>query len=165
MNSQIYVNWGGNQVSLRWHPYKNINQSEIVTSVHSYCFSQCKVLLVQVKERGFNIPGGHIEFNETPDEALHREVYEEGYVTGKIKYIGAIEVNHKDNPNFEQNGPYPLIGYQLFYRMDVEECFPFLRENETTSRIWVEPEEVPYVMNDHELSLLILKEALKIGNT
>ncbi|QFF99121.1 NUDIX domain-containing protein [Psychrobacillus glaciei] len=165
MNNQIYVNWGGNQVSLRWHPYKNINQSEIVTSVHSYCFSQGKVLLVQVKERGFNIPGGHVEFNETPDEALCREAYEEGYVSGEIKYIGAIEVNHKDNPNFEQNGPYPLIGYQLFYRMDVEKCFPFLRVNETTSRIWVEPEEVPYVMNDHEISLLILKEALKIDNT
>lgn len=47
--------------------------------------------------------------------------------------------------------------------MDIEECCPFLRENETTSRIWVEPQEVPYVMNDHKLSLLVLEEALKQG--
>lgn len=161
MNHQIYVDWGGHKVSLIWHPFKKITQSEKVTSVHSYCFYQDKVLLVQVKERGFNIPGGHIEAGESPKEALHREVYEEGYVKGKVRYIGAIEVNHKDNPYFVPNGQYPLVGYQLFYRMDIEECFPFLRENETTSRIWVEPEEVPYVMEDHELSLHILKEAQK----
>jgi 8-oxo-dGTP diphosphatase len=165
MNKQTYVNWGKHKVSLQWHPYKSLGPSEIVTSVHSYCFSQGKILLVEVKKRGFNIPGGHIEFGETPEEALHREAYEEGYVKGKIKYIGAIEVNHQDNPHFIQNGPYPLVGYQLFYRMDIEEYLPFLRENETMTRIWVEPEELPYVMNDHELSLLILKEALKIENT
>ncbi|WP_391118076.1 NUDIX domain-containing protein [Psychrobacillus sp. L3] len=161
MVHQIYVDWGGHKVSLIWHPFTHISQSEIVTSVHSYCFYQGKVLLVQVKGRGFNIPGGHIETGETPEEALHREVYEEGYVKGKLEYIGAIEVNHTENPSFVEKGPYPLIGYQLFYRMDIEECLPFLRKNETISRIWVEPAEVPYVMNDHELSFLVLKEALK----
>ncbi|GGA28298.1 NUDIX domain-containing protein [Psychrobacillus lasiicapitis] len=163
MNKQIYVDWGGHKISLQWHPHKSIGPGDIVTSVHSYCFSQEKVLLVEVKKRGFNIPGGHIEFGETPEEAMYREAYEEGYVKGKIKYVGAVEVNHQDNPHFIQDGPYPLIGYQLFYRMDIEECLPFLRENETKSRIWVEPEELPYVMNDHELSLQILKEALKLG--
>ena len=57
-------------------------------------------------------------------------------------------------------GKYPRIGYQLFYRMDITECLPFMRQNETLSRIWVEPEEVPYVMDDHEIALLVLKEAL-----
>lgn len=162
MNDQLLVDWGGHKVSLKWHPFKILNQSETVTSVHSYCFRKGNVLLVQVKNRGFNIPGGHVENGETPEDALHREVYEEGYVKGRIEYIGALEVNHKENPYFVQDGPYPLLGYQLFYRMDIEECCPFLREHETTSRIWVEPEEIPYVMNDHILSLLILKEALKM---
>jgi len=45
--------------------------------------------LVQVKERGFNIPGGHIELGENSEEAPLGEVYEEGYVTGDVKYIGA----------------------------------------------------------------------------
>jgi len=52
-------------------------------------FSEVKVLLVQVKERGFNIPGGHIELGENSEEAPLGEVYEEGYVTGDVKYIGA----------------------------------------------------------------------------
>ncbi|MEK4486368.1 NUDIX domain-containing protein [Psychrobacillus sp. FSL H8-0484] len=161
---QIDVDWGGHIIRLKWHPFKILDKSEVATSVHSFCFNQDKVLLVHVKDRGYNIPGGHIDYNETPEDALHREVYEEGYVAGNIKYLGAIEVNHTDNPSFVQDGPYPLVGYQLFYRMDIEECFPFLRENETTSRIWVEPEEVPYVISDHELILIILKEALKLNN-
>ena len=125
MSNQIYVNWGGNKVCLKWVPYKEINKRELITSVHSYCFAEGKVLLVQVKERCFNIPGGHIELGENPEEALLREVYEEGYVTGDVKYIGAIEVNHRENENFLQNGPYPMIGYQLFYRMDIKKVFPF----------------------------------------
>ncbi len=45
--------------------------------------------------------------------------------------------------------------------MDIQKCLPFLREHETISRIWVEPEEVSYVINDHEISQLIIQEALR----
>ncbi len=159
MSNQIYVNWGGH-VKLTWLPMKNINDYNKITSVHGYCFYKGNILLVNVSDRGFNIPGGHLEKRETPEEAFHREAYEEGYVKGAIQYIGAIEVSHEDNPLFVTDGKYPLIGYQVFYKMNIEECLPFLRENETTTRIWVEPEEVPYIINDHELSLLVLKEAL-----
>lgn len=71
-----------------------------------------------------------------------------------------IEVSNEDNPLYDPSGKYPFIGYQLFYRMDITACLPFSREHETLCRIWVEPSEVPYVMNDHELALLILEEAL-----
>ena len=99
---------------------------------------------------------------ERPEETFHREAYEEAYVEGNIQYLGAIEVSHEDNPLFVEGGKSPLIGYQLFYRMDIEKCHPFLREIETTSRIWVEPEEVPHVISDQELSLFVLKEAINL---
>lgn len=161
MNRTIYADWGGHKVKLTWIPSNHLPDLNKVTSVHGFCFYQNKVLLVHVKGRGFNIPGGHVEPGESPEQAFHREAYEEGYVKGEVKYLGTIEVSHEDNPLFDPHGKYPLIGYQLFYRMDITECLPFTRENESTSRIWVEPEEIPYVINDHELSLLILDEALK----
>lgn len=117
-------------------------------------------MLVHVDGRGLNIPGGHTEPGETPEETLHRVAYEEAYVTGELKYTGAIRVDHTENAKFIENGKYPRIGYQLFYRMEITECLPFLRQHETLSRIWVEPEEVPYVMDDHEIAFLVLTEAI-----
>ena len=102
----------------------------------------------------------HVEIGENVEEAILRETYEEGYVKGTIKYIGSIEVSHKENLSFDSSGKYPLIAYQAFFRMDVTECLPFLREHESSARIWVEPSEIPFVINDHKLSKLILDDAL-----
>ncbi|KIL38784.1 DNA mismatch repair protein MutT [Gordoniibacillus kamchatkensis] len=163
MSKTIYANWGGHNVKLTWILSDTLPDITKVTSVHGYCFYQGKVLLVHVKGRGFDIPGGHVEQGESPEQAFHREAYEEGYVKGELRYLGMIEVSHEDNPLYQPGGKYPLVGYQLFYRMDIDQSLPFQRENESTSRIWVEPEEIAYVMNDHELSLLVLEEALKRG--
>lgn len=148
-------------MKLTWIPSRHLPDLNRVTSVHGFCFYENKVLLVHEKGRGFHIPGGHVEQGESPEQAFHREAYEEGYVKGNTRYLGMLEVSHEENPFFDPNGTYPLIGYQLFFRMDVTHCLPFSRENETTARIWVEPEEIPCVMNDHELILVILEEALK----
>ncbi|MCI0184728.1 NUDIX hydrolase [Sulfoacidibacillus ferrooxidans] len=162
MSEFIYADWNGHHVKLTWYPMKDLSENITVTSVHGYCFSEGKILLVNVTGRGFNVPGGHIENGETVEEAFHREAFEEAYVKGGIHYLGVIEVSHEDNPLFVTGGKYPLIGYQAFYRMDIKECYPFLGTNETTSRIWVEPEQVKNVMNDHELALLVLQHALKM---
>ncbi|WDL99306.1 NUDIX domain-containing protein [Alicyclobacillus sp. ALC3] len=157
----IHVDWDGHHVKLTWYPMKQISDSMTVTSVQGYCFNQNKVVLVNVRGRGFNTPGGHIENGETIEEAFHREVLEEASVRGEIHYLGVIEVSHEGNPLFVAGGKYPLVGYQAFYRMDIRECLPFRETNETSSRIWVEPELVKQVINDHELSLLVLQQALK----
>jgi 8-oxo-dGTP diphosphatase len=157
---QTYANWGGHKVRLTWMPNQDPELLHLVTSVHGFCFSKGKIMLVHIKDRGFNMPGGHVDAGELPEQAFHRETLEEGYVKGEIKFLGAIEISHEENLLFDPNGKYPLIGYQLFYRMDITECLPFLRENESTARVWVEPELVPYIMDDHQLSLVVLEEAL-----
>lgn len=157
----IYENWGGHRVKLTWLPALELEDDEKVTSVHGVCFDEDQVLLVKVENRGYTFPGGHVEEGETPAEAFHREAMEEGSVRGEIEYLGAIEVSHEENPHFHPNGKYPKVGYQLFYKMDITDRLPFSRDHETSARIWVEPSEIPYVIEDHDLSLVILDEALK----
>ena len=96
-----------------------------MTSVHAVCIKEGNIRLSHIKHRGINYPGGHVETGERVEEAILRETYEEGYVKGRIKYIGSIEVNHKANPSFDLHGKYPIIGYQAFFRMNVNECLPF----------------------------------------
>ncbi|MEO4052269.1 NUDIX domain-containing protein [Solibacillus sp. CAU 1738] len=159
----IFANWGGHNVKLTWMPQMKISESTTITSVHAVCIQDSKVLLTHIQNRGFNYLGGHLDEGESLEEAIVREVYEEGYVRGTIKYIGAIEVSHEENSKFDPNGKYPLIAYQAFFRMDITECLPFLREHESITRIWVEPTEVPYILDDHELSTIILKDAIALS--
>jgi 8-oxo-dGTP diphosphatase len=161
---QIVENWNGQTVKLTWRPHYSI-KGKSVTSVHGVCFYKENVLLAYIKGRGFNFPGGHVEKGEKPEDAFHREAYEEGYVRGRIQYLGAIEVSHDENPLFDPKGKYPMIGYQAFYRMDVEECLPFQRELESATRVWVEPEEIPYVIDDHALAVVVLDAALRAEAT
>ncbi|MGG5741787.1 MULTISPECIES: NUDIX hydrolase [Bacillus cereus group] len=81
--------------------------------------------MVKIKDQGFNMPGGHIEKGETPEQTLLREAMEEGYVTGNTSFLVFIKVSHEENSKYDPNGKYPLIGYQLFYQMNVTECLPF----------------------------------------
>lgn len=53
-----------------------------------------KILLCQVKEKAdwYFLPGGHVEFNESTESALIREVQEEMGITIKVKsMIGFVE--------------------------------------------------------------------------
>jgi len=165
MATTIYADWGGHHVKLTWLPGTEGPDPALVTSVHGVCIDQGKIMLVHVTGRGFNLPGGHVEAGESPEETILRECMEEGYVRcANPCLIGAIQVSHEENPRFDPNGKYPLIGYQLFYRTDVTECLPYLREHECTSRIWVEPGLAAYVMEDHNLAYLIVEEALRQAN-
>ncbi|MGE6486799.1 NUDIX domain-containing protein [Paenisporosarcina sp. NPDC076898] len=156
-----YVNWGKSRIKLTWTSSYKLPQPELITSVHAICFHQEKLLLVDIKNRGWNFPGGHIEQNESPLECVKREVMEEACVEGDCTYLGYVEVNHSENPSWNSNSPYPLIGYQVMYRMDITRILPFDAIFESAQRIFIQPFEVPLHCEDwHEVYADILSRAL-----
>lgn len=96
---------------------------------------------MDIKNRGWHFPGGHIEKKESPEECFKREVMEEGCVEGDCSYLGFVEVNHSENPNWDSDSPYPLIGYQVLYRMDITRIHPFKAIFESAQRMFIDPSQ------------------------
>jgi 8-oxo-dGTP diphosphatase len=113
----------------------------IVTSVHAL-FIKNKELLMTVNPRGVDIIGGHVEKNETIEQTLIRESYEEGYVVPlDYQIIGAIEVNNQFNPLAIEKG-YPLIGYQVFFKVSKFKLEAFKANFECIDRTWIHFDEI-----------------------
>lgn len=157
-----YVKWGNSKIKLTWKREINLPQRSLITSVHGFCFDDNKLVLVNLNHRGWDFPGGHIENGETPKECFKREAYEEAYITGSCHLLGYIEVDHNENPNWNENGSYPKVGYQIFYRMDIEQLHEFKGEFESRERIQINPNEISEYYHDwNELYQEILDCATK----
>ncbi len=125
----IQADWGGT-VKLTWDPAIR-PPLELITSVHSFCFQDNQLLLVKLNHRGWDFPGGHVEKEETVEQALNRELMEEAYIEGEHKRLGCIIVDHCENMNWNESSPYPKIGYQVFYRTTITHMHPFNAEHES----------------------------------
>lgn len=154
------MHWGEAKVKLTWKIDKKLPPRELITSVHGFCFKDNKLLLVKLNHRGWDFLGGHIE-EETPEECIEREAYEEGYVTGSFLLLGHITVDHNENSNWNENSPYPKVGYQVFYRMDIDKLHDFKAKYESSERILINPSEAKeYYHEWNELYQEILEFAL-----
>ncbi|MFZ5813964.1 MAG: NUDIX hydrolase [Bacillota bacterium] len=164
MSYTTYVDWNGGRIRITWLPGAPLPPLELVTSAHGFCFFEGKVMLVDLDQRGGDIPGGHREPGETPEQTFRRECREEGSVEGRCTYIGCAEIDHSENIHWQPGGRYPRIGYQVFYRMDIERLLPFDAAFESRRRFFVEPAEAPrYHHQWHPLLDQILQAALEAG--
>lgn len=74
-----------------------------------------KLLVQRVKgDEGFAVPGGHVAFGETAQEALRREFQEELGLSAEIGGLAAV-----GEVFFDWNGPCQQIG--LYYRVKLPE--------------------------------------------
>lgn len=102
-----------------WHEANDFHGLHPIMQVSGVCFDALGriLLLRQTNEPGkrWNIPGGHPETDETPEQTLLREVYEETTVRiGKNAMIGYQEVVEEQRP----------IIYQLRFAAMIERIDP-----------------------------------------
>ena len=105
---------------------RRITDGTDVSAVIALVLDENRKLLVVKNQRGWDFPGGHVEQNETPEAALHREVLEEAYA--KIR-----------NPRLFMSAS--LERSMLFYVAEIAELLHFRAEHETTARTLMEPAE------------------------
>jgi 8-oxo-dGTP diphosphatase len=155
-----YVNWNKAKVKLTWQEDDQLPPRELISSVHGFCFHDDKVLLVNLNHRGWDMTGGHIEAGESVEECFKRETLEEAYVSGDCRLLGSIIVDHSENLHWNDQSPYPKVGFQVFYRMDITEIHEFEAGYESSGRIFVDQDRIPEYYHDwHELYEHILRYA------
>ena len=149
------AHWPSGTVRIAWH---GPEETELpLTGAHGFCFRQGKILVCNISDRGFTIPGGHINASETAADCLMREASEEACVRlTNLRLLGFIEADHRANSDFE--GQYPTRSVQAIYRADVAEVREFNSQHESTERRFVTIRELPKI--HHEWNA-VLQEAFK----
>lgn len=89
-------------------------RSALITSAFGFVFSPQGMLLVN-EDRGWDIPGGHIEAGEQPEGAMLREVLEETRIA--VRSLGLVGYQHIHlEAGAPPDYPYPAPdSYQVFF--------------------------------------------------
>ena len=119
---------------------------ELCSSAYAFVFKNGAFLQTELREgerpvRQLDIPGGHVDEGETPEEAVIRETFEETGVRIKVRDLVAysrVTITSDCPANYRY--PYP-ISYILFYEGVVKEETDFKGNEEVHGRVWLLPEE------------------------
>jgi 8-oxo-dGTP pyrophosphatase MutT (NUDIX family) len=140
----IKTTWGTHPVALTFIPATVAPEGYKVSSTHGFCFLNDEVVMVNLDSRGWDVPGGHMEAGETPEECFAREAMEEACISGPATMIGYVLVDNTEDPAFDPaTSKYPAIGCQIYYRMDVEAVHKFVQDFESSERALFPVSSVP----------------------
>jgi ADP-ribose pyrophosphatase YjhB (NUDIX family) len=106
--------------------------------VRGAVFNGDTVLLVKERvDGGWTLPGGWADVNESPAEAVVREVFEEsGYVTRVVKLLALYDRRKHDHP------PHPWHIYKIFFQCELVGGAP-VTSNETDEVAFFHKDEIP----------------------
>lgn len=113
----------------------------LTTSAFILAFQGDRLLMTRLAARGWDIPGGHVDAGETPEETARRELYEEtGATVGIVRVLGYDKfIVHAPAPEGYRY-PHP-VSYQLFYWGRIMSLDPFTSTKEALERRLFTPEE------------------------
>jgi 8-oxo-dGTP pyrophosphatase MutT (NUDIX family) len=114
---------------------------DLITAAFGFLFDGDRFLMSRLVERGWDVPGGHVESDEMPLETMRREVYEETRVRlGKVGLLGYQKILVLGAKPPKHGYPYP-VSYQVFYWGYVGIKEPFVPTKEAAERGLFAPEQ------------------------
>jgi 8-oxo-dGTP diphosphatase len=130
-------NYFGHFINARSLGTETIPATSLVTSVHAAPITvDSNIVAVNIKGRGFDIPGGHIDEGEgSPLTALRRELREEADITISdpilidVLNIQCDTLDLSDKP------------YMLLYVARVDRMNDFIPNDEVSERVVMQPDE------------------------
>ena len=128
--------WQGRPHVVTWQPAPFRPPRELTTQSYGVCFAEDgRIVLVSTDAAYWNLPGGHPEGDETLEEALAREVWEEACAeVTACEYLGCQRVEDSHNPDG------PTVYYQARFWAQVR-LAPFAPQFERLHRRLVAPDE------------------------
>ncbi|MDB5204397.1 MAG: hypothetical protein JWP09_425 [Candidatus Taylorbacteria bacterium] len=120
---------------------------ELVTAVFGFAIKDGKLLLGKFnkatrKDCAYDMVGGHVEKDESIENALSREFIEEVSVKIKpIRLLGHIKFVEDAPKPEDYKYPYPE-SYMLIYKCDIIEELDFKENNESVERVYFGREEL-----------------------
>lgn len=116
--------WDGRALRARVIASDQLPSPSLCTTGVGFVVRGTDLLLVRHVTYGWTVPGGHIEANESPAEAMVREVWEEAAVrVGATRVVGHQEIRPVDEVPDDYR--YPIPSYQCFFAGLVESAERF----------------------------------------
>lgn len=110
-----------------------------ITSALALAFDGERILMTNLRQRGWDIPGGHLEAGETPEAAMRREVLEEaGAVLIDVQLLGYQRIRLLGAAPAGYRYPHP-DSYQVLYLARVAELIDFVATEEASQRAFFAP--------------------------
>ena len=133
--------------------------AELITAAIGLIFEGDKLLMTRLRERDWDLPGGHIEPGETPEEAVKREIHEETAARVRnLRVFGHMKISiHGPKPEGFAY-PYPS-GYMVFYMGELLSLDAFSATDEATDRELFAPDDVRRTQWGKQDAFAVLYEA------